>query len=257
MLTLPDLQAAFAGYLAGGDGGELAAIVRSDSISASARLRIHRHHVQQSLASALAATFPTVQSLVGAEFFAAMAKSFVAGDLPTQPVLAEYGAAFADFVAGYTPAQGLPYLADVARLDWALNVAFHSPAGSRLVAADLEGMAPDRLVGLTLALAPGAVVIHSAFPIDLIWQASQPGADGSVVDPGTGGAVLLVNRRDDDAAFVPLSPAEAAFVAAILRGASLQAAAREAFDVEDAFDLSKAFGRLLALRVFAALRYRN
>lgn len=254
MLALPDLQKAFAGYLSGGDGAGLARIVRSDSISAAARLRIHRHHVQQSLAAALAATFPTVQALVGAEFFDAMARSFVATDLPTQPVLAEYGAAFPAFVGGYAPARGLPYLADMARLDWALNVAFHSPDGPRLAAADLGGIGPNRLLGLSLDLAPGSALVQSAFPIDRIWQASQPGADGSPVDLAAAGVALLVGRRSDDAAFVALDAAEAAFVSAILGRAKLEAAAQAAFTVEPAFDLSTSFGRLLALQAFAALR---
>lgn len=254
MLALLDLQKAFAGYLSGDDGAELARIVRRDSISAAARLRIHRHHVQQSLASVLAATFPTVQSLVGDEFFAAMAKEFVAKDLPTQPVLAEYGAAFPDFVAGYAPARDLSYLADMARLDWALNVAFHSPEEPRLVAADLEGLPPDRMLGLTLDLAPGAALVSSAFPIDRIWRASQPGTDGHQVDLGTGGVALLVTRRSDDAAFVILDAAEAAFVGAIFDCATLETAGQAAFAVEPAFDLSTSFGRLLALQAFAALR---
>ncbi|TAJ25408.1 MAG: DUF2063 domain-containing protein [Reyranella sp.] len=254
MLALPDLQKAFAGYLSGGDGVDLARIVRGDSISAAARLRIHRHHVQQSLATALAATFPTVHTLVGEAFFGAMAGSFVVKDLPTQPVLAEYGAAFPDFVDGYAPARDLPYLPDMARLDWALNVAFHSPDGPRLAAADLDSIAPDRLLGLALDLTPGSALVPSAFPIDRIWQASQPGANGSQVDLAAAGASLLVGRRSDDAAFVALDAAEAAFVTAILGRATLEAAAQAAFAVEPAFDLSTSFGRLLALQAFAALR---
>lgn len=254
MLALPDLQKAFAAYLSGEDGAELALLVRGDSISAAARLRIHRHHVEQSLASALAATFPTVQALVGREFFVAMARTFVAVNLPAQPVLAEYGAGFPAFVGGYAAARDLPYLADMARLDWALNVAFHSPEAPRLAATDLEGLAPDGLLGLTLELAPGVALVQSTFPIDRIWQASQPGVGVPQVDLGAGKVALLVTRRSDDAAFVSLDVAEAAFVGAILGGATLEAAAQAAFGVEPAFDLSTCFGRLLASGVFAALR---
>lgn len=254
MLALPDLQKAFAGYLSGDDGAELARIVRGDSISAAARLRIHRHHVQQSLAVALAATFPTVQVLVGADFFGTMASAFIAGDLPIQPVLAEYGRAFPDFVAGYAQAQGLPYLADMARLDWALNVAFHSSDGPRLAAADLAGIASERVLGLTLDLAPGSALIQSAFPIDRIWRASLPGADGSQVDLAEGAVSLLVGRSGDDAAFLTLDAAEAAFVGAILGRTTLEAAGQAAFTVAPAFDLSASFGRLLAFQAFAALR---
>jgi len=45
--------------------------------------------------------------------------------------LAEYGDGFADFLAGFAPAQSLPYLADVARLEWAINAAYHAPIASR------------------------------------------------------------------------------------------------------------------------------
>src|SRR4029077_14653436 len=111
-LALPELQAALAGHVVGQEPADLLASVFGDSIPAAARLRIYRNHVLRSLETALAATFPTVQALVGDEFFRGMARSFVASDLPLQPVLSEYGAGFARFVEGYAPAGGLPYLAD-------------------------------------------------------------------------------------------------------------------------------------------------
>src|SRR5215475_9159085 len=107
-LTLPDLQQAFSVYLAGADRPDLAAEVLSDAIPAAARLRVYRHHVMDSLGAALAATFPTVQALVGADFFRDLARAFVVHALPRQPVLAEYGADFPAFVAAYEPARGLP-----------------------------------------------------------------------------------------------------------------------------------------------------
>src|SRR5437868_14110331 len=107
-LALPDLRAAFAAYVAGRDHTDLAATIVGDSISAEARLRVYRHHVAHSLGTALAATFPTVRTLVGEEFFRAMAGCFVARELPAQPVLAEYGADFSAFVAAHEPARALP-----------------------------------------------------------------------------------------------------------------------------------------------------
>ena len=254
-LALPDLQAAFAAHVAGGDRADLAAIVVSDTISADARLRVYRHHVSHSLCAALAATFPTVQALVGEGFFRTLAQSFVAQALPTQPVLAEYGADFPAFVEAHEPARALPYLTDVARLDWALNVAFHSPEGRRLVAADLAGIAPDRLPSLSLALPEGASLIRSRYPIDRIWTAAQPGTPADTVDLDAGRADLLVLRRADDAAFIVLNAGEAAFVAALAEGMSLETAAELAASAEPGFDLSTAFARLLTLEAFAALQY--
>jgi hypothetical protein len=244
-LALRDLQAAFAAHLSGEDQPALGA----ELLPAAQRLHIHRHHVLDSLASALAATFPTVQAVVGAEFFRSLARAFVGRSLPTQPVLAEYGSGFPDFVAGHAAGRDLPYLADVARLDWALNLAFHARAGRRLAAADLAALPADRLPSLRLGLAPGTVLVASPYPLDRIWTASQPGAAADPVDLSAGGVRLLVLRRPDDAAFVSLSAGEAAFVAGLGEGLSLEEAAGR---TEPGFDLSACFARLLGLGVFAA-----
>lgn len=255
MLGLRDLQAAFAGILRGDDQPRLEAVVAGDSIPAAARLRVHRHHIEQSLVAALAATFSTVQAIVGEDFFRAMARRYVAGDLPHQPVLAEYGAGFPAFIADYEPATSLPYLADVARLDWALNLAFHSLAANHLTAADLSSLPPERIAELPLALAPGAGVLRSSYPIDRIWQVSQPGAADGTVDLGAGGVSLLVLRREDDAAFVQVSEAEEAFLSALGRGETLERAVEVGFRTNDAFDLSTTFTRLLALKAIAATQH--
>jgi hypothetical protein len=248
-LALRDLQAAFAAQLLGADSADLAAEVLGDAIPAAARLRVYRHHVFESLGSALAATFPTVQALVGADFFRKLARAFVGQSPPDQPVLAEYGAGFPAFIAGHDAARDLPYLADVARLDWALNLAFHAPAGGRLTAADLAALPADRLPSLRLALAPGTTLISSSYPLDRIWAASQPDAPAGTVDLDGGVAHLLVLRRPGDAAFVALSAAETTFVAGLADGLSLEEAASRA---DSGFDLSASFARLLGLGAFAA-----
>lgn len=253
-LALRDLQAAFAAHLAGGDRADLVAAVVGDTIPAAARLDVHRHHVFESLATALASSFATVQALVGADFFRKAARAFIEQSLPAQPVLTEYGAGFADFIADYPPARDLPYLGDVARLDWALNLAFHAPVGSRLTAADLTAVAVESLPSMSVVLSAGAALIDSRYPLDRIWQASQPGAAAGTVDLGEGGVHLLVMRRPDDAIFVPVSAGESAFLAALAAGESLETAAGAAFQAAPDFDLSTSFARLLALRVFAALQ---
>ena len=193
----------------------------AEILPAAERLRIHRHHVLDSLAAALAATFPTVQAVVGAEFFRGLARAFIGRSLPTQPVLAEYGAGFPAFIAGHDAARDLPYLADVARLDWALNLAFHAPAGGRLAAADLAALPADRLPSLRLSLAPGTVLVCSPYPLDRIWAAAQPGAAADPVDLAAGGVRLLVLRRPDDAAFVSLSAGRGGLRRRPRRGADL------------------------------------
>jgi hypothetical protein len=253
-LALRDLQAAFAVHVMAGDSANLVAAVVGDTIPAAARLRVYRHHVFESLGAALAATFPTVQALVGSDFFRGLARAFIGHALPVQPVLSEYGGDFPAFIGGYEAARDLPYLADVARLDWALNLAFHAPLGGRLKAEDLSALPAERLPSMPLALAPGSILVSSRYPLDRIWQASQPGVASGTVDLNSAACHLLVLRRPDDAAFVSLSADEAAFAAALAEAMSLERAAGAAFQADPAFDLSTSFARLLALGAFAALR---
>jgi hypothetical protein len=252
MLALRDLQAAFAAHLQGEDRPEL---VRA--VDDGRRLAIHRHHVAHSLAAALAATFPTVQALVGTAFFRQVAEAYARQSLPAQPVLAEYGAGFADFLAEAEALHRLAYLADTARLDWALNTAFYSPRGARLAAADLAGLPPEQLASMALALAPGTALVRSRYPLDRIWAVSQPGAPDAKVDLEQGPVRLLVLPRADDSGFVGLGEGEAAFVVAVAEGRSLDAAAEAGFAAENSFELASCFARLLACEAFAALQHKG
>ena len=98
-----------------------------------ARFAIHRNTVFVGLIETLRSTFPVIGRLVGEDFFRAAARAFAADHPPKSPVLAEYGEGFAGFLEEFEPARELPYLADVARLEWLRNLAFHAPdrAGSR------------------------------------------------------------------------------------------------------------------------------
>ena len=54
-----------------------------------------------SLIDALAAIYPAVQRITGAEFFRAMARFHVRATPPTSPLLFEYGRDFPDFIEAY------------------------------------------------------------------------------------------------------------------------------------------------------------
>ncbi len=249
--SLRDTQAAFAAHLAGHDRPDLVAAINGASRTALQRLQLHRHHVTRSIDAALAATFSTVAAVVGQEFFGLLARDFIAGTALDDPVLSRYGAHFHQFVAAKQEMHGLPYLADVARLDWALNVAFHAPLGPRLSVADLVGWPEEALPELSLRLPAGSSLIESAWPLDLIWQASQPGTPADKVDLAAGSSRLVIFRRCEDAAFAALGPGEAAFIEGLSRGDPLGAAARHASQVEKDFDLAATFGRMLGLRLLS------
>ncbi|WNQ37918.1 HvfC/BufC N-terminal domain-containing protein [Bordetella pertussis] len=91
---------------------------RAGDADPAQRYAIYRNNVVASLIQALADTFPVCRELVGADFFHGHAHAYVARRLPRSPVLARYGGAFAAFVAAHAPAASVPYLADMARLEY-------------------------------------------------------------------------------------------------------------------------------------------
>jgi hypothetical protein len=90
------------------------------------RFAIYRNNVVVGLVDALADTYPVTQELVGEAFFRAMVREFVRAAPPRSPVLALYGQGFAEFIESFPPAAGLPYLAEVARLEMLRVRAWHA-----------------------------------------------------------------------------------------------------------------------------------
>ncbi len=92
-------------------------LIGPDGEPSAKRFAVYRNNVVVGLAAVLKAAFPAVCRIVGDEFFAAMARIYVSREPPGSPIMLDYGAGFADFVGGFEPAAGLPYLRDVARLE--------------------------------------------------------------------------------------------------------------------------------------------
>lgn len=219
-------------------------LVDAEGRPAQRRFAVYRNNVVSSLIDALATGFPVVGKLVGAEFFRALAAVFVRQNPPTSPRLVFYGDALPGFLETFEPVTHLRYLADVARLEFALREAYH--------AADAVPVAPDvlnhpRLMEACIRLAPATRLLSSPYPIHAIWRANTE-ADAP---PAQGGPqTVLVTRPDWDPWPRAVPDGTGRFIAALLDGQSF-AAALEASG--DALDLAAALTLLLETRSITAL----
>lgn len=192
------------------------------------RFAVYRNNVLVSLVDALADSYPVVQALVGEEFFRAMAGEFVRRAPPRSPVLAWYGDGFADFIAGFPPAAGLPYLPDVAWLEWLRVEAWHAADAQVLPLDELAVLLADeeRLRGARFALHPALRVMSSPHPVVSLWAAHQdddPAAALSGIHMTQGEAALLV-RPELGVEIIPVDMATADFIQRLQSGATLDAA---------------------------------
>ncbi|HYB40960.1 MAG TPA: DNA-binding domain-containing protein [Candidatus Methylomirabilis sp.] len=253
MPSLAEIQSDLLGAIISGDPRPAARHIAGDGLAPEARVDIYRHHVLVTLTAALEATFPVVRRLVGNGFFAYAADSYIREHLPGGPCLFEYGGSFPEFLAGFAPCQGHDYLPDVARLEWAVNLADHAEARAPIDRARLAALAPEDMPRLTVELDPSLSLVASRWPVDRIWLANQPGSEpGGAVDLSSGGIHLEIRRMDDRVTIRWISASRFSFRMALRAGSTLELAAATAARIDPELDLTQAVQELLLDGVWVA-----
>ena len=216
---------------------------------------IYRNTVLKGCIDALQANFPTVARLVGDEWFRAAAAVYARGELPSAPTLLTYGRTFPEFLAGFEPADELPYLADIARVDRLWSEA-HVAANEDVVdPATLVRLAPEDM-GRHM-LRPHAAARWGwcdEHPIYTVWSRNRD----CCADSGAGidwrGEGVLLTRPQGAVKHRSLSRAGAEFLSACAAGLRIEAAVTAALEAQATVDLSALINQLLQAGAFAAVQ---
>jgi hypothetical protein len=220
------------------------------------RFGVYRNNVIASLSGVVKARFPVILRLLGDEFFAGVARSFVNQRPPRVPVLSEYGGGFAEFLESFEAVADLPYLADVARIEWLRHVAYHAPDREPLAAAELGRIPPGSIAAARLTLHPSAAIFSSPYPAVSIWETNTFDADVRHIGPELGGEAALIVRPVLDVALLRLAPEALALAKALAAGASIGEAFDRAADAAGA-DLSQALATLIGAGAFVDAEYES
>lgn len=252
MHSLADLQRRFARDVAGDVTAVASAATEAPGIA------IYRNTIRANYRNALRATFPVVCALTAAPFFHAAVDAFADAHPSRGGDLNVYGDAFADFLATYPHARDLPYLADVARLEWAIDEAHRATDDVIAPQALLEALAAtpaERLAGRRLVLDASCRLLRPLHPARRIWQAHQSGFIGeSEVDFGAPPECLLVRREAGTTAIERIGGGEFAWLAALRIGEDLGTALDAAFAADPAFEFELALRHRIADGTLVALR---
>lgn len=221
-------------------------LVGPDGEPSDRRFAVYRNNVFVGLTDALRASFPCVVKLVGDEFFGAMARVFAAATPPHSPVLLHYGAEFPDFIASFPPADSLPYLADVARIERAATEAYHEREAESLAHSALAGVPPDQAPMLRFRLHPSVRLVRSPFPAFTIWRMNTPDGTPAPVDLSEAQDTMVL-RPDAEVDVRQVLPASHDFVAALAQGLTLSQAVEAALSTDREFDLSENLRELIQM----------
>ncbi len=228
--TLFEIQHAIRQGLLGGVDGEASAFVVNDGLAPDERLGIYRNTSAGVLVTALRLAYPAVQHVVGPEFFEGAARVFAAEAPPHSAWLDEYGADFPQFLARLAQASSVPYLPDLARLEWKVNLVLHAADAEPLKTARLATLGEAELEDLRFEPQPAAQLLRCEFPADAVWQAVLERDDEAMaaIDLAEGPVWLLVQRVHGDVQAVRLSEPEWRVAAALFAGQPLGAALAQA-----------------------------
>ncbi len=245
------LQAEFAGALLSMARPVPAAVKGAAQGRAERRFAVHRNTIAAGLIEALQARFPVVQRLVGDDFFRAMARAFVALEPPSSPLLFLYGESFPAFIARYTPEAPLPYLGDVARLEYARGLAYHAADREPLAASSFAVLDQGRLSDFTVTLHPSVFVVTSASPAFSIWLANQ--AETASPLRHRGAEAALVSRPCLDVETRRLQPGTDAFLSALKDGSTIGAAIIAGNEASASFSAAEALATLIGANIAIGL----
>lgn len=219
---------------------------------AAKRYDVYRNNVTVSLIEALAAIFPATRRITGPDFFRAMARAHVRRSPPASPLLFDYGRDFPAFIETYDYADGMPWLADTARIERAWLDAYHAADAPVLRAADLAGFSADALGALVFTAHPAARIVRSPHPALSIFAMNR--ADGPVgpisrIVPEDG----LITRPDMEVVVQHLPAGAAIFLNSLMDGTNFGSALDRTLAGEPAFDLAGTLQGMIEAGAFTSV----
>jgi hypothetical protein len=252
MHSLREMQAGFAAALFNSAASKDAPGIRAGGISPAVRLGFYRTNVFENYRKALASTYPAVEKLVGTGFFDGLAQEYARRFSSRSGDVGRHGRYFSEFVSRHPVARQLPYLADVARLEWCIEECFNEAEPVLLPVQRLAAVPPEQCEHLRFLLAPSCRLLSSRYPIDRIWEICQPDYTGGERVDFDAGAVNLIVRREGYAVTTEvLDTAQLAMLTALASGYNFAEAFDYARSIESIFDAGAFLQHFVANGVLA------
>jgi hypothetical protein len=172
--SLRELQGLFWGCISTAPGTAhataalLAATEPGPTLDRAARLAIYADAYLLRLQDVLAENFPRVATLLGPDRFAALARDYLRSHPSEHPSVRNLGRALAAAIAGRSDCP--PYLADLARLEWARLEVFDAPDSAVLAADSLRLVPAERWPTLRFRAIPALTIVAAGWPVQRLWQ---------------------------------------------------------------------------------------
>jgi len=151
---------------------EIAALLRGDAnASPSERLGVYANAYFARVHDCLKDDFGALARALGPDAFHDLVKTYLMIHPPERPSLRHAGVHLAEHLAeppfAEIFARRCAYAADLARLEWAISLAFFAPDAPALASSALAEVAPEAWASLRFAVTPSLHLLTCAWPVQI------------------------------------------------------------------------------------------
>ncbi|HKQ26502.1 MAG TPA: DNA-binding domain-containing protein [Burkholderiales bacterium] len=170
MSVLTDTQARFQAYVLAADGGIVTEIAGANDAFRRTRLDIYYNAYRLRLAEALGTDYAMLKAYIGDEIFDAIVRDYIDARPSVFRNVRWFGGDLADYLREEPRYAGQPILADLARFEWALGLAFDAADMTALRFEDVAAVPPEAWDGLRLMPHPALHVVELRTNAVTVWN---------------------------------------------------------------------------------------
>ncbi len=245
-------QDAFVAAIAGDDAALAGWWPADQAIQGRSGLGVYRNTIALGLADSLAASYPTVVTVVGEDWMREAAILFARDHPPADAVLLAYGGDFPDWLEAFAPAADMPYLADIARIDRLWTEAHIAADADMMAPHAIASLAPEDFDTVRLALLPSVRLARFGTGIADLWRALRSDAPDAI-DLAPEPQAIVLWRPGGEVQSRTIGDGAFAFLGTCADRGSVAAAALAAVSAAPDADLSVLFADLIAAGVFTGI----
>lgn len=211
--TLSQLQRDFQGYILYGETGFLERIVDDQAggerPSVQGRGAIYADAYRLRLIDALDANYSALHTLLGDGQFTTLAKRYIKAFPSQHPSIRWFGDHLADLLSAEAPYCEEPILAELARFEWALSLAFDSADTAIQDMEAVRSLSPEQWAAMTLCCHPSLCRLDLTWNTVAIWEACQRDEEPPVATRSEWPRAWLIWRQNLTTRFRSLEVEEA------------------------------------------------
>ncbi len=221
----------------------------------TARLAVYKNNYYKSLQEALTDAFPTIQSLLGEEFFNATVNRYLEVNPPRSASLLLLGENFPEFLAEFEHTREITYLPDTAKFDWSRHFCYHAEDVSYMIPEEFGNIDPSILMESSVIPIPAQMLLTSEYAFYSVWELNNhPDSQNEKLEVNLRENVLVI-RKDMEIEIFKLDDSIFNFLQSLEAGATIGESLEQALALDSNFDAGVTIGFLIQSGFIRSLKF--